>query len=1342
MNFIKSFFDITKLPMRIFTIALIFSSIFIFFPPVILKKLYLDGFSEYAKYIGLIFTFSTVLIIINLTIWIINKNKNNFIWVINWYASLHLKLFFKVSFIKLLNKVIDWLQSIHYKFSTTPLNSNAYSSLSPTDNCDEDGKYYEALLWALKNRQKEDIKNIALTGPYGSGKSSILKTFQKNYKDCDLKFLNISLATFKEEKKVNNLVHEEEIDEGTIGEKIGGKNINTKDGNTAELLRLIEISILEQIFYHEKDSKIPDSRFKKIKSFNKTTLFFTTIGYLLFIVAIYNYYNPFFIQSILKDFPINNNVCDTIHYSSFIIIAIGTYFIIRKSIRLISAITISKLNIQNAEISIGNDLNKSILNHHIDELLYFFSVRPYNVVIIEDLDRFEETEIFTKLRELNLLLNNSKKTKKKDIVFIYAVRDNMFTDKERTKFFDFIIPVIPIINSSNSSDILLRKRNEFNLDLSDAFIEDIAFFIDDMRLLHNITNEFHLYSKKLDSKLIHNKLFGIITYKNMYPNDFMRLSKNEGELYNIFLLKSKHIKEFIDNTDTEISKIKEQIKALEKVYFDNKTDLRKLYLAQIISNLTGFSSFIINNNSVDFNDATSDENFEYIKSNNFSFNQSKWDIYNNREIIQVNTPNFKFFEIEKSVHNSKIYSVREKEITEISNGKINILKHKIQELEQHKQNARNLKLGELLTSNKLTEIEISKNLNKDFVLILLRNGYIDEDYTDYISLFHEESIMRSDYQFLINIKNKNKQRFDYSLSKKIKKLIPKINPFDFQTEYILNYDLMNYLLQNSGSYKTQIDSVFIKLKDESKESIDFIKGYYGITTNLESFVKILCNKWSNVWGFVSSSEDYSDDFRTHIFKSILEFAEVDAIKKIALQSSLKSKILSDSLFLNSISDTNKLKDIIEQLDLKFSNIDFENSNIGMLDYIYENNLYDFDIQTITSIIKKFGKFNQINFDNSNFYAIQTSEALKLIQYIDLNFEEYIENIYLKIPTNCNEKLDSYIELLNHPTLKIRNKELIISQVNTKIDKLSKIEDKKLCEILLVNNKMLATWENLLFAYNSEELVEGEEEKEILTFIIDFINIFENAEALATTKIPKETEEYKVFWKKILESNEIENVSYNLITKSSPWWYSTLKFEKLSQDKIISLINNTCITPIKESYDKLKEFFGGLNIALFEKRKTDYFKILNELTFDSNDLYLVLNSKILENSEKLKIIDICTEDTITTNSNLQLIASILIQDASFLVQEDIIQSIITNGSVPTDKRIKIFIKYSSKYDNNFVDSFLKSLGGDYAEITNTSLKAKLLKTEEHRKLLDIISNKNYISSYSVKEKYYMVNHKRK
>jgi len=66
-------------------------------------------------------------------------------------------------------------------------------------------------------------------------------------------------------------------------------------------------------------------------------------------------------------------------------------------------------------------------------------------VIFEDIDRFENTEIFVKLRELNNIINNSKQISRK-VVFVYAIRDDMFIDKERTKFFYFIVPVIPYIN--------------------------------------------------------------------------------------------------------------------------------------------------------------------------------------------------------------------------------------------------------------------------------------------------------------------------------------------------------------------------------------------------------------------------------------------------------------------------------------------------------------------------------------------------------------------------------------------------------------------------------------------------------------------------------------------------------------------------------------------------------------------------------------------------------------------------------------------------------------------------------------------------------------------------------
>lgn len=70
---------------------------------------------------------------------------------------------------------------------------------------------------------------------------------------------------------------------------------------------------------------------------------------------------------------------------------------------------------------------------HLDEILYFFQATDYDVVVIEDLDRFDTPDIFLKLRELNFLLNNSAVVGRK-IKFIYAVKDDMFKDSSRTKF--------------------------------------------------------------------------------------------------------------------------------------------------------------------------------------------------------------------------------------------------------------------------------------------------------------------------------------------------------------------------------------------------------------------------------------------------------------------------------------------------------------------------------------------------------------------------------------------------------------------------------------------------------------------------------------------------------------------------------------------------------------------------------------------------------------------------------------------------------------------------------------------------------------------------------------------
>jgi hypothetical protein len=319
-------------------------------------------------------------------------------------------------------------------------------------------------------------------------------------------------------------------------------------------------------------------------------------------------------------------------------------------------------------------------------------------------------------------------------------------------------------------------------------------------------------------------------------------------------------------------------------------------------------------------------------------------------------------------------------------------------------------------------------------------------------------------------------------------------------------------------------------------------------------------------------------------------------------------------------------------------------------------------------------------------------------------------------------------------------------VNTKISLISKINDYDLQIKLLSQNKVIPKWENLISNYNKQS-VDNEKEtiKKINEPIILFINIIENAEELSKEESPEDFNGinlFDTFWRQLIENKNIDDKSYDLILNSCPWWYSELNFINLSENKIKLLIDNTCIEPIAESYNSIKETYDGLNIYLLEKRKIEYFKIISVITFDSNDLELVLKSKILNNSEKFQILNNCPEETIITNINLKLLSPILLQENSFAVSDNILNSILRNNYVPVLERIKLFIKNSSKYNNVFIETFLKNLGGNYSEISDTKLKAKVPKNQENQQLLKILESKGYISSFSILESYYRVNHKRK
>ena len=242
-----------------------------------------------------------------------------------------------------------------------------------------------------------------------------------------------------------------------------------------------------------------------------------------------------------------------------------------------------KLNIQGNEIEISEDTNDSYFDKYLNEVIYLFENSGVEAIVFEDIDRYEVSEIFERLREVNKLVNNKLKEENKTLKFFYLLRDDIFISKDRTKFFDFIIPVIPVVDASNSYDKfteLFQDINQYNFD--DNFLYSLSLYIDDMRILKNIYNEFLIYYNELNkteetsTKINSNKILSMIAYKNLFPKDFSDLQLNQGFVYNIFSQKEKFIEERIKEIDFQIAILNEPLKNTEELEILNQSYTKML----------------------------------------------------------------------------------------------------------------------------------------------------------------------------------------------------------------------------------------------------------------------------------------------------------------------------------------------------------------------------------------------------------------------------------------------------------------------------------------------------------------------------------------------------------------------------------------------------------------------------------------------------------------------------------------------------------------------------------------------------------------------------------------------
>jgi hypothetical protein len=1176
--------------------------------------------------------------------------------------------------------------------------------LSPVDNIENGEPYFKSLEWALKNK---DIQNIAVTGPYGSGKSSVIRSFEKTHPEYN--YLNISLASFQDGANTES--------PQPIPNKI-----------TADEHRLVEISILQQIFYKVKAKSIPDSRFKRIKSLGMWQIFFYTILIVSVFISLFVLLNPTFFNKFQgwEIFQKNNN--KTIPYISAGIILSGIIILSIYFIRFFSSRQFEKLNISSGEIAIQADNEKSILNKHLDEILYFFEVNPYNVVIIEDLDRFKNHEIFTKLREINFLLNNSRQINRK-IVFIYALKDDMFLDKTRTKFFEFILPVIPVVNWSNSFSKLSSKLIEpsLNLNIDEKFVRDITLYIDDMRILKNIFNEFIVYKENLKGLSINQtKLLGIVIYKNIYPTDFAELHENRGIVFNVFkqLANVKSLE--LETVNAEITEIKSKIEKAEAEMPKNINELRSIYLSKITEIPPYGKALYLSGNKYTFAQAKKDDVFDLlIKAKNI---QVYSDDYSQSSLGKT------FTEIETLVDPLESYQKRVINIDNKQKSNLDKLKSTLAKLTQQKSQIASYSLKEFLDAHPTAISLFDKPfLEKEQLVYLLREGYIDEMYTSLTSYFYEGSFTKNDMDYLLSIKNRTPLEFNLHLTK-LDEVLKGITRLEIKLDAVLNFSFVDYLLSNTVKYKEEADLFFSHFSNKAARRMEFIHAYLDKGHLKGKFVAKLSESWPGFWETISQDNKITTDTKDQILRLLITNADASKVGELDRQSLLSNYISDkpDFLFLAPEKDNiEKVKNILDHLNVKFDRLITTEETDELFTYIYENSYYQINSGMIHLIITIKGnkKITDDELETANYSAVINSGCDDLIRYIEDNIDTYISNVFLELDYNTHDPEDILIQFLNNDAISVENKNKIIEQVESKIKEVTTVPS-EFWETLVKEEKMLPKWRNVLLYFTETEEID----EHLVRFLDNANNYIELSEDQIEPDEEAEDTEHaeeisKKLSKELITNSAISDQAFEELAKSITEVYDgELNLETISNKRITTLITNGGLKLSVANFNGLKKN-DPMRMLLLNENISTFIDEIQEYSLEPKDLMWILSSGEIASTDVSLIINKISEEVITGQTDLANLICLSLANNSGEIGFEKLKKILTYSNVVPIKLTLLINKLPGKTTAE-IDELLIVMGDPYAQISERGKRPAIPLIKENTELVRKLSDLEYISSCKI------------
>ena len=796
------------------------------------------------------------------------------------------------------------------------------------------------------------------------------------------------------------------------------------------------------------------------------------------------------------------------------------------------------------------------MNRYLDEIIYLFQEKKYDVVIFEDIDRFENTHIFTKLRELNLILNQSEEIGRR-IVFLYALKDDIFANaEERTKFFDYIVPVIPFVNVSNSGDLFRRKIAELNIpetEVCSSFITDISAFVNDMRVLTNVVNEFDLYRNLLDPKLNKEKLLAMVLYKNLYPTDFSLLHQNKGVVYETFMSADK-LRNEIEKEDRErLEKIDLKIQAINEECLKSIEELRAVIIGKFLKLWPGEDwNIYCNSRHKSISDLYTEENIQHILKGDVYFEKSYYS--------QSRQPTFG--EIKNALGESYNYNLRKTLIQSAENDKIKYLKEERKAFMEELSIIEKYSILDIAKSewNIFEHVEKVKGQEEKYKVLkyLLEKGYIDEKYFFYISIFQEGRLTPSDQEFLLSIKFNTPKGFDYKLQE-VPSLIQNLSVVDFDNKGVLNKDLLEYCLEHEDEYEDKCDAI-IKQMVVHEQYVDLLYEFMHEGTCLTTFIKRLAHIDKNIWKSLDKDINHADKEKDSVISMIFMNADINDIKTINTAYPFNAYINKNSSYPHLFEDIDKdkVQKLLNLLKLNVQSLKDDSNCTDTYSYIYENDMYAITFDNIKVIFEHNGlSITELNF--AIYTSIEKTELSELQNYIHQQITTFVNNLMFS-PNNTQESSDVIASLMGEG-IEVSDIIKLIKHNDTLWEDCKDIKDEDVVCTLFVENKIKMTFENVKYYCSCFDTWD------IDNTLVTFMNRNEEKSIEEFTKLVESEDEHQndLLLNVVLTDNINDNIAYSIFNNRSLIDVWSKNLSQINEKRIKYIVDNRIVSISPSSY---------------------------------------------------------------------------------------------------------------------------------------------------------------------------------